>query len=484
MRIVVVGAGYVGLVTAACFAAAGHALTCIDIDRAKIEKLKHGILPIYEPELQEIVSANLDAGRLKFSSSFADVRMAEAIFIAVGTPTRRGDGRADLSQVNAAAAALTPFIAPGTVVVLKSTVPVGTCDEIESIIARARPELDFHVVSNPEFLRAGAAVQDFVSPDRVVIGAEEEQAREKMAEIYQPVFADTPPIVHTSRRSSELIKYASNAFLATKIAFINEVANLCERVGADALDVSRAMGLDRRIGPQFLSAGPGFGGSCFPKDTLALVKAGEDYDVTMRIAEAVVLSNAARKRAIARKIAAAMGGSLRQKTVALLGLTFKPDTDDMREAPSINLADGLSDLHARVRAYDPAGMSQAKALLPPDIVNCSSEYEAAEGADAVVLVTEWKQFRDIDFDRLKAKMRSPIMIDLRNIYSAEDLTARGFCYYRIGAPQMRPAISLDQPRRRAEPSQQRRLRLAKPALNGGGRRGQRRNGVISEVSSS
>jgi UDPglucose 6-dehydrogenase len=436
-----VGAGYVGLVSAACFANAGHTVICVDSDRAKIRDLQLGIMPIYEPGLEEIISINAAARRLSFSDALADsVAHADATFIAVGTPARRGDGHADLSQVYAATTALAPALRNEALVVVKSTVPVGTCDEVETLISRRRPELDFDVASNPEFLRAGAAITDFMAPDRVVVGTEEPRVRDIMADIYRPVFTKPTPILFASRRTAELIKYASNAFLATKIAFINEVANLCERVGADVADISRGMGLDSRIGPQFLHAGPGFGGSCFPKDALALAKMGEDNDSLMRIAEAVIAANEARKRALARKVAAAAGGSLRDKAIALLGLTFKPDTDDIRESPSITLAAGLSDLHAAVRAYDPAGMAQAKALLPAAVTCCASEYEAAEGADAIVLATEWQQFLALDFERLKKLMRTPVVIDFRNIYRVEDLAMRGFRYFRIGAPQLAPAM--------------------------------------------
>ncbi len=444
MRIVMVGAGYVGLVTAACFADAGHIVTCTDRDHARIEKLKRSVLPIYEPGLQELVAANVGAGRLGFSSELAEnVRTAAAVFIAVGTPARCDDGHADLSQVYAATRELAPALSSGTVVVVKSTVPVGTCDEVEAIIGHERPDLDFDVASNPEFLRAGAAIGDFVKPDRVVIGTDENHVRQRMADIYKPVLSSPTPILFTSRRTSELVKYASNTFLATKIAFINEVANLCERVGADVEDIARGMGLDSRIGAQFLCVGPGFGGSCFPKDALALAKIGEDHEVPMRITETVLASNAARKRSMARKIAMALGGSLRHKTIALLGLTFKPNTDDMREAPAITLASGLRDLHANIRAYDPAGMPQAKAVLPNDVICCESEYEAAQDADAVVLVTEWSQFRALNFAHLRSIMRSPTIIDLRNIYRVEDLVTHGFRYYRIGAPQLVPSLSSD-----------------------------------------
>jgi UDPglucose 6-dehydrogenase len=443
MRIVMLGAGYVGLVSAACFADAGHTVTCIDSDRGKIRQLQLGIMPIYEPGLEEMIALNVAAQRLSFSDQLAaSVACADATFIAVGTPARHGDGHADLSQVYEAITALAPALRHGALVVMKSTVPVGTCDEVETIISRRRPELDFYVASNPEFLRAGAAIGDFMAPDRIVIGTEEPLVRDVLADIYRPVFTKPTPILFASRRTAELIKYASNAFLATKIAFINEVANLCERVGADVADISRGMGLDSRIGAQFLHAGPGFGGSCFPKDALALAKMGEDNDSLMRIAEAVLAANEARKRALARKVAAAAGGSLRDKTIALLGLTFKPDTDDIRESPSITLAAGLIDLHATVRAYDPAGMEHAKPMLPKGVTCCASEYEAAQGADAIVLATEWLQFRTLDFERLKKLMRAAVVIDFRNIYRVEDLAMRGFRYYRIGAPQLVPGMPL------------------------------------------
>jgi UDPglucose 6-dehydrogenase len=467
MRIVMVGAGYVGLVSAACFANAGHTVICVDSDRARIRNLALGIIPIYEPGLEEMISINVGARRLSFSDDLAgSVARAEATFIAVGTPARRGDGHADLSQVYAATATLAPALRNGTLVVVKSTVPVGTCDEVETIIGRSRPELNFYVASNPEFLRAGAAITDFMAPDRVVVGSEEPHVRDIMAAIYRPVFTRPTPILFASRRTAELIKYASNAFLATKIAFINEVANLCERVGADVADISRGMGLDSRIGPQFLHAGPGFGGSCFPKDALALAKMGEDNDALMRIAEAVLAANDARKRALARKVAAVAGGTLRDKTIALLGLTFKPDTDDIRESPSITLAAGLTDLHAAVRAYDPAGMVAAKAILPEGVTCCASEYEAAQGADAIVLATEWQQFRTLDFERLKRLMRTPVVIDFRNIYRVEDLAVLGFRYFRIGAPQFVPAAALTLSAWPPEPQRRKAAEALKQRTNG------------------
>jgi UDPglucose 6-dehydrogenase len=482
MRIAIIGAGYVGLVSAACFANAGHSATCIDSDRKKIHDLKRGILPIYEPGLEAMVLASVEAERLTFSDDLATgVRHADAVFIAVGTPARPGDGRADLSQVYAASAAIAPALPRGALVVLKSTVPVGTGDEVERIISEAAPHLEFNVASNPEFLRAGAAIADFTMPDRVVIGIEDEIARQKSADIYRPVLSDNTPILYTSRRTAELVKYASNAFLATKIAFINEVAALCERVGADVEDVGRGMGMDQRIGAQFLSAGPGFGGSCFPKDARALVKMGEDHEAPMRIAETVLAVNDARKRSMARKVAATLGGSLRGKTIALFGLTFKPDTDDMREAPSLTLAAGLTDLHAAIRAYDPAGMEQAKPLLPDGLTCCRSAYDAAEGADAIVVVTEWQQFRGLDLNRLRRSMRAPVMIDLRNMYSADEVMEHGFFYHRIGAPQRSSASSHSVASWSAASRQRGRVEGATPRVSGSAPRSKHRKELISET---
>jgi UDPglucose 6-dehydrogenase len=476
-----VGAGYVGLVSAACFARAGHSVVCIDTDRKKISRLNEGILPIYEPGLDELVATGITAERLSFSYDLsAGVRDADAIFIAVGTPARRGDGHADLSQVYSATADLAPVLRPGSIVVVKSTVPVGTCDEVESIIAQRCAGTRFHVASNPEFLRAGAALADFMSPDRVVIGSDETSVRAAMADLYQPVFSKPTPMLYTGRRTAELIKYAANAFLATKIAFINEVANLCERVGAEVTDVACGMGLDARIGQQFLQAGPGFGGSCFPKDALALAKMGEDNDTPMRIAETVLAGNESRKRAMARKVASALGGSLRGKTIALFGLTFKPDTDDMREAPSITLAAGLTDLHAALRVYDPAGMQAARPLLPDAAVCCASEYEAAKGADAIVLVTEWKQFRCLDFQRLRKLMRKPVVVDLRNIYDVEALRAQGFRYFRIGAPQLVPATPFSLSAWPPQTSRRRFVNGGKRRTNGSSTRKQRGEELILE----
>jgi UDPglucose 6-dehydrogenase len=414
-------------------------VTCVDADRNKIAILNRGGLPIFEPGLGEIVSSNVQAGRLSFSTDLApSVRRADAIFIAVGTPSRRGDGHADLSFVYGAVSQIATVLPPRALVVIKSTVPVGTADEVERIIAERRPNLNFYVASNPEFLRAGAAVRDFKHPDRIVVGTEHDVVCERMAQIYARLRIGGSPLLFTSRRSAELIKYAANAFLATKIAFINEVAELCEKIGAEAQDVARGIGLDQRIGPRFLDVGPGFGGSCFPKDALALVKMGEDHDAPMRIVETVLGVNEARKRAMARKVAAAFGEPLRGRHVALLGLSFKPNTDDMREAPSIALALGLRDMGAVVRAYDPAGTAHARAILADEVTYCASAYEAAEGADVLAVVTEWDQFRAVNLDRLKKIMRSPVVVDLRNVYRTEDMATRGFHYYRVGASQTAP----------------------------------------------
>src|SRR2546423_6842134 len=432
MRVAMIGSGYVGLVSGACFADFGHHVTCVDKNADKIAALRKGVLPIYEPGLAELVSSNLQAGRIVFTTGLADaVRSADAVFIAVGTPSRRGDGHADLSYVYAAtreiAAALTGF----TVVVTKSTVPVGTGDEVERIIRELRPDLDVAVVSNPEFLREGAAIHDFKHPDRIVIGTDDERAKKVMEEIYRPLYLNQAPILYTARRTAELIKYAANAFLATKITFINEIADLCEKVGADVQEVARGIGLDNRIGPKFLHAGPGFGGSCFPKDVRALIKTAQDYDVPLRIVEATESVNETRKRAMARKVSAAFAGVLRGKTVAVLGLTFKPNTDDMREAPSIPLITALQDMGAKVRAYDPIAMEQAKQVLS-GVTYCQGPYDCVEGADAAVIVTEWEQFRALDLERVKDLMACPVIVDLRNIYRPEDMQRQGFAYTCVG----------------------------------------------------
>jgi UDPglucose 6-dehydrogenase len=433
MRVVMIGTGYVGLVSGACFADFGHDVTCIDRDADKIAALECGKIPIYEPGLAELVAANRQQGRLAFTTDLAAVKTADAVFIAVGTPSRRGDGHADLSFVYAAARQLAPLLSASTVIVTKSTVPIGTGDEVERILREMRPDIAVPVVSNPEFLREGAAIQDFKHPDRIVVGTDDERAREVLSDIYRPLYLNAAPILFTDRRTAELIKYAANSFLATKITFINEVADLCEQVGANIQEVARGIGLDNRIGGKFLHAGPGYGGSCFPKDALALIKTAQDHGTSLRIVETVVSVNDQRKRAMARKVTSALGGSIRGKTIAVLGLTFKPNTDDMRDAPSIALVTALRDLGATVRAYDPAGMEQAKPLMP-DIAYCDGPYSCAEGAHALVLVTEWEQFRALDFKRLKAIMASAVFVDLKNVYQPADVAEAGFVYESIGRP--------------------------------------------------
>src|ERR1700742_1579990 len=432
MRVAMIGTGYVGLVSGACFADFGHHVTCVDKDAGKIEALHKGVMPIYEPGLDDLVAANVKAGRLGFTTDLKKpVAEADAVFIAVGTPSRRGDGHADLSYVYAAAKEIAGAIDGFTVVITKSTVPVGTGDEVERLIRETRPNADVSVVSNPEFLREGAAIQDFKHPDRIVVGLTEERAKPVMTAVYRPLYLNQAPILYTGRRTAELIKYAANAFLATKITFINEVADLCEKVGADVQEVARGIGLDNRIGAKFLHAGPGFGGSCFPKDTRALVKIALDHNVPLRIVEAVLAGNDNRKRAMARKVSNAAGGGLRGKTVAVLGLTFKPDTDDMREAPSIPLVTGLLDMGAKVRAHDPVGMEQARRELP-DIDYCDDPYDCVKGADAMVVVTEWVQYRTLDLERIKREMAQPVIIDLRNIYRPDEVAALGFTYESVG----------------------------------------------------
>ncbi len=432
MRIAMIGTGYVGLVSGACLADFGHRVTCVDSDGDKIAALRRGEIPIYEPGLDALVAANTAAGRLDVSTDLAAaVADADAVFIAVGTPSRRGDGHADLSYVHAAAREIAAALRGFTVVITKSTVPVGTGDEVERLIREANPEADVAVASNPEFLREGAAIRDFKHPDRIVAGIEDERARKVIDEIYRPLYLNRAPLMYTGRRTAELIKYAANAFLATKITFINEIADLAERVGADVQEVARGIGLDNRIGPKFLHAGPGFGGSCFPKDTRALMQTARDHGVPLRIVEAVLAVNEARKPAMAGKVAAALGGELRGREIGVLGLAFKPNTDDMREAPSIALIAALIAAGAQVRAYDPAAMAQAKAALP-DIRYCRDAYACAEGADALVLVTEWEEFRALDLARLKAAMRRPVMVDLRNVYRPEEMAALGFAYESIG----------------------------------------------------
>ncbi|OBX19167.1 UDP-glucose 6-dehydrogenase [Erythrobacter sp. QSSC1-22B] len=434
MKIAMVGSGYVGLVSGACFADFGHEVVCIDKDQAKIARLREGVMPIYEPGLDKLVDSNVRAGRLSFTTDLAEgIAGAQAIFIAVGTPSRRGDGHADLSFVYAVAEEIGASLSNDAVVVTKSTVPVGTGDEVERILAASGTSHRFAVVSNPEFLREGAAIGDFKRPDRIVIGAQDEFGREVMREVYRPLFLNESPILFTGRRTSELIKYAANAFLATKITFINEMADLCERVGADVQDVARGIGMDNRIGSKFLHAGPGYGGSCFPKDTLALLKTAEDYDSPVRIVAAVVEANDARKRAMGRKVLDAIGGKddARGKKVALLGLTFKPNTDDMRDSPAIAVAQTLTDAGVEVFAYDPEGMELAGPLMP-EVTMCEDPYTAIEGADAVAIVTEWDAFRALDLDRVKQIAKAPVLVDLRNIYRPEDVRARGFDYVSVG----------------------------------------------------
>jgi UDPglucose 6-dehydrogenase len=435
MRVAMIGTGYVGLVSGACFADFGHEVVCVDKDKEKIAALARGEVPIYEPGLNDVVAINARAGRLKFSTELSGaVAEADAVFIAVGTPSRRGDGFADLSFVYDAAREIARSLDGFTVVITKSTVPVGTGDEVERIIRETRPEADCVVVSNPEFLREGAAIRDFKLPDRIVIGTADARARDLMSELYRPLYLNRSPILFTGRRTAELIKYAANAFLATKITFINEIADLAEKVGADVQEVARGIGLDNRIGSKFLHAGPGYGGSCFPKDTVALIKTAQDYASPLRIVEAVAAVNDTRKRAMARKVSAALSGDVRGKTVAILGLTFKPNTDDMREAPSIPLITALQDMGAKVRAFDPVGMEQAKSVIG-NVTFCDDAYSCAKGAAALVIVTEWEQFRALDFDRLKAVMAQPVLVDLRNVYRPDEMARRGFAYEGIGRAQ-------------------------------------------------
>jgi len=435
MRIAMVGAGYVGLVSGACFSDFGHHVTCVDNDEAKIAALKRGKIPIHEPGLAELVAGNVKQGRLAFVSDMKSaVEDAEVVFIAVGTPSRRGDGHADLTYVHAAAHEIAGALSRFAVVVTKSTVPVGTGDEVERIIREANPGAEFAVVSNPEFLREGAAIRDFKHPDRIVIGTEDARAREIMAEVYRPLHLNTSPILYTGRRTAELTKYAANSFLATKVAFINEIADLAEKVGANVQEVARGIGLDNRIGLKFLHAGPGFGGSCFPKDTLALIKTGQDNEAPLRIVETVVAVNDQRKRAMARKVANAFGGNLRGKSIAILGVTFKPDTDDMRDAPSIPLVTALQDMGAGIRIFDPVGMEQARKVFE-NVTFCDGAYECAKGAHALVIVTEWEQFRALDLKKMATIMSCPVIVDLRNIYSQDEVTRNGFLYCGIGGPK-------------------------------------------------
>ena len=434
MRVAMIGTGYVGLVSGACFSDFGHDVVCVDKDASKIEMLEAGKMPIYEPGLDVLVAENVRAKRLSFTTSLAEaVPDADAVFIAVGTPSRRGDGYADLSYVHAAAREIAESLQGYTVIVTKSTVPVGTGREVERIAKETNPEADFSVASNPEFLREGAAIDDFKRPDRVVVGTDDERAQQIMRELYRPLYLNETPVLFTSRETSELIKYAANAFLATKITFINEMADLCEKVGANVQDVSRGIGLDGRIGSKFLHAGPGYGGSCFPKDTLALTRTAQEHGAPTQIVEAVVRINDARKEQMGQKIIAACGGSVNGKTIGLLGLTFKPNTDDMRDSPSIDIVKILQQAGASVKAYDPEGMDEARKVMQ-DVSYCDDAYDVATGCDAVAIVTEWNEFRALDLNRLKSSMVSPILIDLRNIYEPREVTAKGFDYHSIGRP--------------------------------------------------
>ncbi|SFV36146.1 UDPglucose 6-dehydrogenase [Devosia crocina] len=434
MRITMVGSGYVGLVSGACLADFGHTVTCVDSDSGKIEALNAGAIPIYEPGLDQLVADNARAGRLTFTTRLpAAVAAADVVFIAVGTPSRRGDGHADLTFVHAAAQEIARHIEGFTVVAIKSTVPVGTGDSVEQIMREANPSADAVVVSNPEFLREGAAIEDFKRPDRIVVGLEDERARDVMTEVYRPLYLNHSPLMFTGRRTAELIKYAGNSFLAMKITFINEMADLCERTGANVQDVARGIGLDNRIGAKFLNAGPGYGGSCFPKDTLALARIGHDHGAPQRLVETTLSVNENRKRAMAEKIIAAMGGAVGGKTIGILGLTFKPNTDDMREAPSLVIIEALQAAGARIRAFDPAGMDMARQQVE-GITYAEDAYDVARGSDAVALVTEWNEFRGLDLALLRSLMAGNTLIDLRNVYRRKEAEAAGLRYFSIGRP--------------------------------------------------
>ncbi|MGD9968381.1 MAG: UDP-glucose/GDP-mannose dehydrogenase family protein [Hyphomonadaceae bacterium] len=434
MRVTMIGTGYVGLVSGACFADFGHTVTCVDKDAGKIARLQKGEIPIFEPGLDELVKDNVEQGRLFFTTDpSAAIRDADAVFIAVGTPSRRGDGHADLSYVYAAAEEIAGLMNGYTVIVNKSTVPVGTGDEVEAIVKKARPDAEFAVVSNPEFLREGAAIGDFKRPDRVVVGTTDERARDVMRQLYRPLSLNETPIVFTERRTSELIKYAGNGFLAMKITFINEIADLCEAVGANVQEVAKGIGLDNRIGRKFLNAGPGYGGSCFPKDTLALMKTARDSHAPIELIEATVRVNSARKQKMAQKIIEALGGSVNGKTIAILGLTFKPNTDDMREAPALDIVPTLQAEGAKIRAFDPEGMNEARHMLK-DVQFATGPYDCVQNADAVVIITEWDQFRALDLDRIKDALKAPTVIDLRNIYRPDEMRAKGFHYVSVGRP--------------------------------------------------
>jgi UDPglucose 6-dehydrogenase len=434
MHITMIGAGYVGLVSGACFADFGHNVVCVDTDAAKVAALRDGKIPIFEPGLDEIVARNVKAGRLAFTTKIAEgLAKAEVVFIAVGTPSRRGDGHADISYVLAAAREIAQAATRPLVVVTKSTVPVGTGDEIEKMLAEIKPKAKISVVSNPEFLREGAAIEDFKRPDRIVIGTGDEDARKIMTAVYRPLNLNQAPLLFTGRRTAELTKYAANAFLATKITFINEMADLAEKVGANVQEIARGIGLDNRIGSKFLHAGPGYGGSCFPKDALALIKTANDFGAPSRIVETVVSVNDKRKSDMAERVIAAAGGSLKGKTVAVLGLTFKPNTDDMRDAPSLAIVPALQAAGAKIQAHDPEGMEAAAKLLS-DVTFCSGPYEAAKGANALVIITEWDAYRALDLSKLKSALAEPVIVDLRNIYVPAELAAKGFRYMSIGRP--------------------------------------------------
>ena len=434
MKVCMIGAGYVGLVSGACFSEFGHEVVCIDTNADRVAILNNGDIPIYEPGLENLVARNMRAGRLAFTTQYdGAVGQADAVFIAVGTPTRHGDGHADLSYVFAAVEDIAPLLEGYTVIVTKSTVPVGTGAAIAEKLSRLASDKDWDVASNPEFLREGAAIEDFMRPDRVVVGVESDAARSVMREMYRPLFLNKTPVLFTTRESAELIKYAANAFLATKISFINEMADLCEKTGADVQDIAKGIGLDKRIGAKFLHAGPGYGGSCFPKDTLALLRTAEESGAPLRIVQATVDVNDARKASMADRIVAACGGSVKDKRIGILGLTFKPNTDDMRDSPSLDIIPALVAQGASIAAYDPEGMATAGRLLPP-ITYCESPYETMQGADAVVIITEWNQFRALDFARMKSLMRTPVLVDLRNIYSRSEPETAGIRYFCIGRP--------------------------------------------------
>ncbi len=435
MRVAMIGTGYVGLVSGACFADFGHEVTCIDKDEEKIGALKRGEIPIFEPGLDLLVASNVEENRLFFTTEASDaIASADIVFIAVGTPARRGDGHADLSYVYAAAEEIAGLLDGYTVIVTKSTVPVGTGDEVEAIISRVAPEAEFDVASNPEFLREGAAISDFKRPDRIVVGAESERAVAALRELYRPLYLNETPMVVTGRRTAELIKYAANAFLAVKIGFINEISDLCDAVGADVQQIARGIGLDNRIGGKFLHAGPGYGGSCFPKDTLALSKTAQDADTPITIVDSVIKSNDNRKKSMVDRIVEAAGGDVSGKVISILGLTFKPNTDDMRDAPSLVIIPGLQALGASIRAFDPEGMNEAGKLLE-DVTYCNGAYDCIEGSDIAVIVTEWDQFRALDLDRVVASLNEKTLVDLRNIYPLDEISGRDINYHSIGRPE-------------------------------------------------